>query len=178
MALPQTKRQKIFDRVLNRLHNIRSDNEPDKYNTQVGRHVFPWRTGYFSEEELASFEDTAALVVRDVDETKAVNSDHTKPVTERAKFVTDQKFERELHMQIEIVQSGETSPSTIRQIIADIETAIRQDIRWRDESGKALALGTRPRIDRSVVEQESKKVSGVIYEFFVHYATDAFNSYT
>lgn len=175
MALPQTKRERIFDRVLNRLHNIRSDNEPDKYNTQVGRYVFPWRTGTVSEEELESFVDHAALVLRDVDETKATNGNHTLPVTNLNGGT--QKFERELHIQIEVFSGGEESPTLIRKVIADIETAIRQDIRWRDVSGKALALGTRPRIDRSIVEQESKKVGGVIYEFFIHYTTDAFNSY-
>lgn len=175
MALPETKREKIFGRVLNRLHQIRSDDEPDKYNTQVGKHVFDWRTGYFSEEEMASFEDQAALVLRDLDETKATNGNHTLIVTNQNGGT--QKFERELHMQVEVVSVGELSPTLIRKIIADIETAIKQDTRWRDVSGKALALGTRPRIDRSVVEQESKKVAGVVYEFFIHFTTDAFNSY-
>jgi hypothetical protein len=174
MALPQTKREKIFGRVLNRLHQIRSDVEPDKYNTQVGKHVFDWRTGYFSEEEMTSFEDGAALVLRDLDETKATNGDHNLLVTQHGGI---QKFERVLHMQIEIVGVGESAPTLIRKIIADIETAIGQDTRWRDVNGKALALGTRPRIDRSVVEQESKKVGGVVYEYFIHYTTTAFNPY-
>src|ERR1051325_7891761 len=120
MALPQTRRQRIFDRVLNRLHNIRSDNEPDKYNTQVGRHVFPWRTGTISEEELASFEDNAGLVVRDVDETKATNGDHELPVTPHG---GKQKFLRQLHMQVEVFCGGENAPELARLVIADVETA-------------------------------------------------------
>src|ERR1051326_9216758 len=174
MALPETKREKIFGRVLNRLHQIRSDVEPDKYNTQVGRHVFDWRTGYYSEDEISSFEDGAALALRDLDETKAVNGNHELMVAQHG---GTQKFERVLHMQIEIVGTGESAPTLIRKIIADIETAIGEDTRWRDVSGKALALGTRPRIDRSVVEQESIKVGGVVYEFFIIYTTDAFNPY-
>lgn len=174
--LPETKREKLFGRVVNRLHQIRADIEPDKYNTQVGSFVFDWRTGTISEEELAAFTDKAALVVRDLDETKSVNGEHTA-ITVQPLHGGKQKFIRELHMQIEIVCGGEASPTLVRKIIADVETAIRQDVRWHDASNKALALGTRPRIDRSVVEQESKKIAGVVYEFFIHYATDAFNSY-
>lgn len=173
MALPQTKRERIVNRVINRLHQIRSDIEPDKYNFKFGQsNVFYWRTGIISQEELASFEGEMALVVRDLDETKATDGDHTKVNT-----VNTQKVARDLHMQIEIVCGGEDAPMTRNKIIADIETAIRQDIRWRDVDNKPLAIGTRPRIDRSVVEQESRKVGGVVYEFFVHYATQAFNPY-
>lgn len=172
MPLPETKRERIVARVINRLHNIRADAEPEKYNTEIGRNVFYWRTGFISEEELQAFEGNMALVVRDLDETKATDGDHTKVNT-----VNTQKVLRDLHMQIEIVCSGEDAATTRNKIIADIETAIRQDIRWRDASQVALAIGTRPRIDRSIVEQESRKVGGVVYEFFINYATKAFNPY-
>lgn len=175
MALPETKRQKIFGRVLNRMHQIRSDDEPDKYNTQAGRHVFGWRTGTISEEELASFTDQAALIVRDVDETKAANGDHTLLVTHLRGG--NQKFVRELHIQIEIACGGEDADGLARKVIADVEIAVSQDVRWHDVNGKPLAIGTRPRIDRSVVEQESKKIGGVVIEFFIIYATGAFDPY-
>lgn len=175
MALPQTKRQKIFDRVLNRMHQIRSDVEPDKYNTQAGRHVFPWRQGTISEEELASFTDTAGLIVRDVDETKATNGDHTLPVTNLRGG--EQKFIRELHIQIEVACGTESAADLARKVIADVEVAVSQDARWHDVNGRPLAIGTRPRIDRSVVEHESLKVGGVVIEFFIHYVTGAFNPY-
>lgn len=172
MALTQTKRERIIARVQHRLEGIRSDIEPDAYNTQVGRNVFYFRTGMFSEEELEGMEGEAALVFRDIDETKATDGE-----TKKVNRLSTEMFSRDLHMQIEIVQIGKDSPSTIHKIIADIESAIRKDIRWRETTGHALAIGTRPRLDRSVVEQESKKVSGVIYECFITYVTKAFNAY-
>lgn len=170
--IPQTKRERIVGRVVNRLHQIRMDLEPEVYNTSVGKNVFEWRTGIFSPEELEAFEGEMALVVRDLDETKATDGDHTKVNT-----LSTQKVTRDLHMQIEIVVAGTDAPQKARKIIADIESAIRKDIRWRDAESKPLAIGTRPRIDRSIVEQESRKIGGVVYEFFIHYATQAFNSY-
>lgn len=174
MAVADTKRERIVGRVVNRLHQIRADIEINVYNTEIGRPetVFVWRTGKISPEELAAFPQQMALVVRDLDETKATDGDHTKVNT-----LSTQKVSRDLHMQIEIVCGGENAPATIRKIIADIETAIRKDIRWRDVDGKPLAIGTRPRIDRSIVEQESLKIGGVVYEFFIHYLTGAFNPY-
>src|SRR5690349_5002809 len=106
MALPETNREQLFGRVLNRLHQIRSDVESDKYNTQVGRYVFPWRTGTISEEELDTFEDKAALVLRDLDETKATNSDH-EAIVVQPQHGGKQKFIRVLHMQVEIACGGE-----------------------------------------------------------------------
>lgn len=171
MAVPsETKREKLVRVQLARLRTILIAS--GDYNTDIGNQVFYFRTGTFSEEELAAFTGNCALVVRDIDETKAVYGDHT-----RLNKVSTEPFARDLHMQLEIVQVGTTSPTTVHKVIADIETAIRKDIRWKDVDGKALAIGTRPRIDRSVVEQESKKVAGVIYEYFVHYTTQAFNAY-
>lgn len=170
--IPETKRERIFGRVVNRLHQIRADLEPEVYNTRVGLNVFEWRTGKVSEEELETFDGEMALVVRDLDETKATDGDHTKVNT-----LSTQKVTRDLHMQIEIFTAGTDAPQKIRKIIADIESAIRKDIRWRDAENKPLAIGTRPRIDRSIVEQESRKIAGVVYEFFIHYATQAFNPY-
>lgn len=171
MAPPasESKREKIVRRLIARLQTILIAGD---YNTNVGQNVFYWRTGTFSEEELAGMSGNCALIVRDIDETKATDGEVTK-----VNRNSHEHFARDLHIQIEIVQLGTASPTTIHKIIADIEYAIRSDIRWKDTDGTALAIGTRPRIDRSVVEQESKKVSGVIYEFFIHYVTSAFNAY-
>lgn len=165
-----SKRDRIVKAVIARLEAIQTG---AGYQTNVGEHVFYWRTGTMSEEELNGFSEHAALVVRDLDETKATDGDHTK-ITK----LNTQKFSRDLHIQIEIVCGDEDAPTRLRKYIADIETAIGKDIRWRDvDTGQPLAIGTRPRIDRSVVEQESKKIGGVVYEFFIFYATDAFNPY-
>lgn len=171
MAIPKTKREKLMERIVLRFQGIRADLEPDVYNTSVGNNVFYFRTGTISEEELEGMPD-GALVVRDIDETKATDGEATKKVTSG-----HEAFGRDLHVQVELLQSGTAAPIQLHKLIADIETAIRKDVRWRDSDGNALAAGTRPRLDRSVVEQESKKIAGNIYEFFVYYVTKAFNSY-
>jgi hypothetical protein len=174
MAVVLTKREKIVAQVVARLQSIAASNvtpPPVGYQTNIGQNVYYWRTGAISEEELSSFAETAALVVRDLDETKATDGDHTK-VTK----LSTEKHARDLHMQVEIVCGGSDAPSRVHKIIADIEMAIKNDVRWKAD-GKPLAIGTRPRIDRSIVEQESRKIGGVVYEFFILYVTDSFNPY-
>lgn len=166
MAGQLTKRQRIVDAIEARLKLIKTTNTydtpagPQNYQTNAGNSVYVWRTGTFADEELAE----GALVLRDLDEAKhRPEKDHP---------YQGNRFKRELHIQIELLGVGETAIDFVRQIIGDIEAAIRQDQRWNK-----LALGTRPRIDRAVVEQESRKVGGVLYEFFIDYVTEAFNSY-
>lgn len=168
--MADSKRQKIVARVLLRFKDIKTDND---YETNVGNNVDYWRTGPYSEEEMAEKPD-GALGVRDIDEIKTVEGDQRRVVKH---IGGTEKFERDLHIQVEIGKSGSQSPTDIHKIIADIETAIGKDVRWKDADGKALAVGTRPRLDRSIVDQQTLKTSGVIYEFFIRYITDAFNPY-
>ncbi len=164
---PKTKREILVELVLARLRTITTTNG---FRTNAGGNVDYWRTGSYSEEEMADKTD-AALILRDIDELKTVEGDPTK-----VNKVPTEKFLRHLHMQIEIALTGSQSPSEIHKVIADIEMAIRKDVRWHT-GGKAVAVGTRPRLDRSVVEQNSLKTSGIVYEFFITYITDAFNPY-
>ena len=164
----ESKRTRIIGRVKARFEGIK---KAQGFKTDLGLNVFVWRTGTFSEEELEGMPD-GALVIRDIDEIKTVEGDQTK-----VNKLSTEKFMRELHIQCEIVTSGTDAAEKFRKAVADIETAIRKDVRWKDAEGKPLAIGTRPRIDRSVVEQQSRKVGGDIYEFFIHYVTGAFNAY-
>jgi phage-related protein len=165
---PIPKRAKIVARVIVRFGQIQKANG---YLTDAGSNVDYWRTGTYSEEEMSDKSD-GAICVRDIDEAKTVEGDATK-----VNKLSTEKFMRHLHIQVELARGGTQSPSDIHNVIADIETAIRKDVRWKDEDGKFLAVGTRPRLDRSVVEQNTLKISGTIYEFFIQYITDAFNPY-
>ena len=168
--MADSKRRKIVDRVIARLESILTDND---YETDVGKNVDYWRSGPYSEEEMAE-KPEGALGVRDIDELKTIEGDQQKV----AKGLGGkEKFQRDLHIQIEIGLAGTSSPTEVHKIIADIETAIGKDVRWKDEDGKALAVGTRPRLDRSLVDQQTLKTTGVIYEFFIRYITDSFNPY-
>lgn len=164
----KSKRERIMDLVIARLKSILTT---AGYQTNVGNNVDYWRTGSFSEEEMAD-KPEGALGVRDLDEIKSVEGDNRKV----ARGIGTEKFERDIHVQVEIAKTGEQSPTDVHKIIADIETAIGKDVRWH-EGAKALAIGTRPRIDRSLVDQQTLKTSGVVYEFFIRYVTDAFNPY-
>lgn len=172
MPPPTSKRTKLMNRVQARFQGIRADLEPTVYNTNVGKHVFYFRTGTISEEELEGFDGDVALIIRDIDEIKFTDGEPNKKV-----ISMHEAFGRDLHVQVELIGSGTNAPLELHKLIADVETAIGKDVRWKDEVGSALAIGTRPRIDRSVVEQESKKIGGVIYEFFIYYKTGAFNPY-
>lgn len=168
MSLTKSKRERIMDLVIARLRTIKTENG---YQTNIGNNVDYWRTGSFSEEEMSDKTD-GALGVRDLDEIKSVEGDNRKV----ARGIGAEMFERDIHVQVEIAKTGSQSPTDVHKIIADIETAIGKDVRWH-EGAKSLAVGTRPRIDRSLVDQQTLKTAGVVYEFFIRYVTHAFNPY-
>lgn len=101
------------------------------------------------------------MIVRDLDE----------PILEPT--VRAQRVTRQLHMQVEIVLSGTNSMDDLRKHYSDVEAAIGEgrETVWAD-----ITSETRPRISRSVLEQESLKVAGGIFEFYIDYPTMAFRS--
>ena len=157
--MADSKRQKIVNEMETRFKTIKI---AAGYQTDIGNAVYIWYTGTILPSELTTTSSYAALIIRDLDEAKKYHDGDKY----RGKFV------RELHMQLEVAAAGETAAVGIRKIVADIEKAISVDTRWNK-----LALGTRPRIDRAIVEQESVKIGGLLYEYFVDYHTEAFNAY-
>ena len=159
--MPDTIRQQIVDRFESKLQSIATG---AGYQTNVGQSVHEWRSSPFMQNELP------ALIWRDLDE----------PVEEHTRFA--QRHQRALHMQVEIVGSGTTSPAEYRKLLADVEKAIKSGqledgTWWADENGEGLALRTRPRMSRLVVEQESLKIAGGFYECFIDYVTRDFDQY-
>jgi hypothetical protein len=158
-----TLRQQIFEAVVAQLKLIQTANEyqfygvTGNYNSNLGSSVYPWRSAPFAKQNLP------ALVVRDIDEL-------IKEPTPGA-----QRVERQLHMMINIVVDGDSASDDLRdKYFADVDIAIglgRQS-RWGNLTGN-----TRPRLTRSVLEQESDVLAGGIVEFYIDYPTYAFYPY-
>ena len=153
-------RQEIVTRFVNQMKRIRVGNtytmygqEPTNFLTDIGQHVWLWRATPFRPDELP------ALIVRDLDEPIVPSAPRSERVT------------RQLHMQVEVVLAGDTPINDLWAAYADIEAAIgegRESV-WND-----ITSDTRPRISRSVVEQESAKIAGGIVECYIDYPTLAF----
>jgi hypothetical protein len=154
-------RQEIFTRVVNQLKRIKTVNtytmygETANYLTNLGLYVFPWRATPFNENQLPG------LIVRDLDEPQELSSNHSQRVI------------RQLHIQVEVVMKGDAPINDLWAAYADIEAAIgegRESV-WAD-----ITKETRPRISRSLVEQESSKIAGGLFECYIDYPTLAFKS--
>jgi hypothetical protein len=102
-------------------------------------------------------------VVRDIDELH-------KEASPRAP-----RMERQLHMQVNIVVAGDAAMDDLRdKYIPDVETAI---LIGREQVWNNITSNTRPRLNRSVFEQESDKLAGGIVEFYIDYPSYAFYPY-
>lgn len=156
-----TRRQDIFNKVVAQLRKIKVANtytmygDTDNYLTDVGLHVYAWRAAPFPPNTQM------ALVVRDLDEPAELSAPRSS------------RQERSLHMQVEIVISGDVAMETLRDVFADVEAAVGEG---RESVWDSITSDTRPRITRSVLEQESAKIAGGIFEFFIDYPTLAFKS--
>lgn len=153
-------RQEIFTRFVAQLRRIKTTNTYTLYGdtlpylTNFGDLVFPWRAIPFAPGEKG-------IIVRDLDE----------PVIESS--ARSERVVRQLHMQVEVVLADDDPITKLWQAYADIEAAIgegRESV-WAD-----ITSNTRPRISRSLVEQESAKIAGGIVECFIDYPTLAFKS--
>lgn len=149
----ETIRQQIVNKNLTALETILTANG---FETEIGLNVSEWRTAPFSASELP------AVVFRDLDEPQTQSSPRSPRV------------ERQLHCQIEVVTADDTPMAFIRKALADIEKAIgiAASSGW-----DGLAGNTRPRVSRAIVEQNSNKVGGSTFEYYIDYPTVAFNSY-
>lgn len=102
-----TKRAAIVEQVKSRFSGIRITNG---YRTDIGTHVYEWKTTPFYEEELPG------INIRDFQEVQ------TQQVSNR--------HHRELQMEVDIALSGTLADEQIREAIGDIESAIGVDRRW------------------------------------------------
>jgi hypothetical protein len=157
-----TIREDIVTRVKGQLDRIRTTNtytlygETKNYLTNLGSNCTIWRSRPFEPGEQG-------LILRDLDEEMALATS-----TNMSGAVV-----RQLHIQVEIVLSGPNVHSDLWKVYADVEAAIgegRVSV-WGD-----ITKETRPRLSRSLVEQESARVAGGIFEVYIDYPTLAFRS--
>jgi hypothetical protein len=160
----KTIRQQIFESVVAQLKLIQTDNQyqfygvTGSYNSDLGSRVYPWRSAPETDKTRYPF-----IVVRDIDEL-------VKEASPGAPRV-----ERQLHMLINIVISGDGAAEDLRdKYYPDVDVAIGQG---RLTGWGGLAGNTRPRLTRSVFEQESEMLAGGIVEFYIDYPSYAFYPY-
>lgn len=132
--MSDTIRQQIVDAIIGALETISTDNG---FQTDVGQNVHEWFSTSFIPDE-----DLPALILRDLDE----------PINEGT--VDSSRHLSSLHIQIEIIAAGNTSPRIYRAILGDVNRAIRStyDPSTQEWLG-GLAGRVRPRLSRMVVEQ-------------------------
>lgn len=157
-----TIRQEIFTKVVTQLQRIKTINtytvhgKTLSYETNAGNSVHPWRSANFDPE---AGDTLPALVPRDLDELRELSD----------KYGMAEK--RSIHIQVAIVASGTTSADEMRKIFGDLDGAFGEG---RATNWDNTAAETRPRLSRTIADQESLKITGGIYEVYIDYATPAF----
>lgn len=147
--MPDSKRQKIVTAIDTALKNIKTT---QGYETDLGLNIFEWREEPLQESELpaAIWRDTVAPVV-------------------------DDTFGEHLHkmsMEIEVIASGASAPSVLRQLIADVVKMIGANLTWG-----GLAEDARPQTEDIKTDRESKRIGSALLKFEVLYLTARFDPY-
>ena len=154
-----TQREAIFTKVVAALRTILTTNTYTLYGrtfnfeTNIGNSVHPWRSAALDEAELPG------LIVRDIDELRELASNNASAE------------KRELHVLCSIAAAGDTSPETMRKIFGDLDGVFGVG---RSTGWDGLSTETRPKLTRTIVDQESLKITGGIYEVYIDYAVPAF----
>lgn len=157
-----TLRQQAFEKVVDQLRLIKTTNSytlfgvTANYKTNVGDSVHVWRSAPFQADELPG------LIVRDLDEIKELSDKY------------GDREKRSLHIQITIAVADDTPQEELNAIFGDLDTAFGVG---RASNWDGLVQETRPRIARTVGDQESLKIAGGVYEVYLDYATRAFYPY-
>ena len=142
------KRQQICTAIDTALRTIQKS---VGYETDLGNHVFEWRSTPLEEGELP------ALIWRDTDE----------PVED-----TIGAHLHRMVLEVELLAAGNASPATLRKMIADVVTLIGANLTWG-----GLAEDTKPQIETIAVDQESRRLAGASLKFEILYTTGRFNPY-
>lgn len=162
--MSDTIRQQIFQAVIDQLKTINTATTyqfygvSGNYTSNLGSRVYPWRSAPETQATKYPF-----LVVRDIDEL------HKEPSPGAP------RIERSLHVLINIATIGDSAADDLRNMYyPDVEIAIGLGrlTRWGGLSGN-----TRPRLNRTVSDQESDVFAGGVVEFYIDYPSYAFYPY-
>ena len=153
------RREEIFTKVVTGLQGILTTNtytlhgRTFNFETNLGSSVHPWRSAALDEAELPG------VIPRDLDEIRELADKYSEAE------------KRSIHIQCAVVASGDTSPATMRKIFGDLDGAFGVG---RETGWDGLSTETRPRLTRMILDQESLKITGGIYEVYIDYAIPAF----
>ncbi len=151
--MADSKRQKIINAVDARLKTILVTGG---FETDLGKNVFAWRSEPLQASELPG------LIYRDV----------SQEVSDDEAAIGQHEYELTVEVEI-IAQSGATTGSQLRKMIADVIKAIGVDITWG-----ALAQRSNPVSDSINFEQAEKVIAGALVTFTIIYRTNQWDAYT
>lgn len=154
--MPDSKRQKIVDRVIAALQQIKTVNG---YETNLGNRVEDFEMNFDNK-------DLPAISVFDLDapvepvngQTSAAQETHTLNVKARA-----------------FLKSG-TPAKEARKALAEMVKAVGTNQRWNDGT-ENLALSTKLTKQSLVVPEESFELAAAEIDLEIRYLTERFNSY-
>lgn len=154
-----TIRQSIVDELMTLFAAITVANG---YQTNVGMHLFEWRDAPLSVDELP------ALVLRDLD-------DEIQP--SQGGFVLDNELSQlSLSLDILVTDVGsDTAIEIVRKAFDDVSKAIRLAYQDTASNLSGLVVDIRRVARRVVVDQNSLKVAGGLFEFLVIYNSAQWN---
>jgi hypothetical protein len=138
--MSDSKRQQIIEALDTRLKTILT---AGGYKSNIGQHVFEWKTTPFAEEELPG------ITYRDITSNRGAEG----PVN---------KFRWAMNIELDIV--AQATPGTMRDMINDVLKAIGTGPTWG-----GLAQGTRQPEVEIQVEQENKIITGAAMKFEIVY---------
>ncbi|MDM7922112.1 MAG: hypothetical protein QUS14_07405 [Pyrinomonadaceae bacterium] len=153
--MADSKRQRLVDAIKARMQTILTANG---YATNIGQNVHDWRV-HFQEDELP------AVTICDLPADAAETAGRSNP----------QETIWLMPVQIRVYAAKDTDPSNIREMLKDIQAAIRTDDRWK-VSNVGLAMITRPLREGPLVHEESFEVIGGVVEMQIQFITQKFNA--
>jgi len=146
-------RQLIVNAVDTRLKGILT---AAGYETNLGQHIFWWRTNDFSEDELP-----------------AANCRDTDCDDSNATIGVIGYHQHALKMEVDLIEAdGASTPSSIRKLIADLQKAIGVDTTW----GK-LAERTNPINSPINIDQADKTIGSATVTFTIDFKTRKWDPY-
>lgn len=151
--MADSKRQRIVDAVVARMQTILIANG---YATDIGSTVEDWRVNW-QDDELP------AISICDLT-AEAANTNEANP-----RYTLWQ-----MPLQIRVYAKKGTDAANIREMLKDVQRAIRQDDRWL-VSGIGLAMNTLPLRDGFIIPDDSFEVVGGIVEVEVQFKTNKFD---
>lgn len=153
--MADSKRQKLVDAIVARMQTILTING---YATNIGQTVADWNV-HWQQAELP------AISVCDLPANPADSSQ-------------DGKLDRTIWLmpvQIRIYAVKDADPSNVREMVKDVQRAIRQDPQFK-VSTVPLAMQSWPESEGFMIPEDSFEIDGGVLQFMVQFITRKFDA--